>query len=43
VAASLTGELDGGERRRTGGTTNRGSGAARALAGGPAGKERGPG
>ena len=43
VAASLTGGDAGKEQRRTGGATDRGGGAARALAGGPAGKERGPG
>ena len=43
VAVSLT-DSDAGEvQRRTGGATERGSGAARALTGGPAGKERGPG
>jgi len=43
TAASLTGGDAGEEQRRTGGATDKGGGAVRALAGGPAGKERGPG
>ena len=41
VAASLTGGLDGGERRRGGDATSRGGGEWRALAGGTAGGKRG--